>query len=152
MRLNNPNCPNFLDTKNGRFASLNNAMDNVFIDLCMSGVDSDSKETEVLSKDEEKQRWEGGVLECNSPKALFQAIFFLNGKNFYLRGGDEHRSLKFSQLNRHNEPNRYVYMENASKNRSGVLAQMRVTNEIVPIYMHLLSQGLDAMSIFSIST
>ena len=118
----------------------------------MSGVDSDSKESEVLSKDEEKQRWEGGVLECNSPKALFRAVFFLNGKNFCLRGGDEHRSLKFSQLKRHHGPDHYVYMENASKNRSGGLAQIRVTNEIVPIYMHLLSQGLNAMSIFSIST
>ena len=109
MRLNNPNYLNLLDTKNGKFASLNNAMDNVFRDLCMSGVDSDSKESEVLSKDEEKQRWEGGVLECNSPKALFRAVFFINGKNFCLRGGDEHRSLKFSQLKRHHEPNRYVY-------------------------------------------
>jgi len=30
----------------------------------MSSVDSDSKETEVLSKDEEKQLWEVGVLGC----------------------------------------------------------------------------------------
>ena len=42
----------------------------------MSGVDSDSKETEVLSKDEEKQLWEVGVPRCDCPKALFHAVFF----------------------------------------------------------------------------
>ena len=81
MRLNKPNCPNFLYTKNGKFASLHNAMDNVFRDLRMSGVDSDRKETEVLSKDEEKQLWDVGVLGCDSPKALFRAVFLLSGKN-----------------------------------------------------------------------
>jgi len=72
--------------------------------------------------------------DVTAQKHCFGQSSFLNGKYFCLRGGDEHRSLKFSQLKRHHEPDHYVYMENASKNRSGGLAQMRVTNKIVPIY------------------
>ena len=63
----------------------------------------------------------------NSPKALFQEVFFLNGRNFCLRGGDEHRRLKLSQIKRYSAPHipdRYVYTENSSKNRSGGMAQM----------------------------
>lgn len=59
--------------------------------------------------------------------------FFLNGKNFCLRGGEEHCQLKLSQLKKFTDPLRYVYTENSSKNRSGGLAQMCVKNKVVPI-------------------
>ena len=49
-----------------------------------------------------------------------------------LRGGEEHRNLKISQFKK-NE-NGYVYTENSSKNRSGGMAQMQVSNKTVPIY------------------
>ena len=39
----------------------------------------------------------------DSPKALFRAVFFLNGQNFCLRGGDEHRRLKLSQIKRYSK-------------------------------------------------
>ena len=58
-------------------------------------------------------------------------MFFNNGKNFCLRGGEEHRSLKLSQLKK--TPHGYVYMENASKNRQGGLAQVRLKNKCVEI-------------------
>ena len=51
-------------------------------------------------------------------------MFFNNGKNFCLRGGEEHRSLKLSQLKK--TPHGYVYTENASKNRQGRLGQVRL--------------------------
>ena len=60
------------------------------------------------------------------------AVLFLNGRNFCLRGGDEHRRLKLSQIKRHSAPDRYVYTENSSKNRSGGMAQMRVAHKVVP--------------------
>ncbi len=37
-------------------------------------------------------------------------------------------------MKRYSDPNRYVYTENSSKNRSGGLAQMRVSNKVVPIH------------------
>ena len=57
----------------------------------------------------------------------------MNGRNFCLRGGEEHRQLKLSQLTRKTDPDRYIYTEHASKNRSGALRQMRVENKIVPV-------------------
>jgi len=44
---------------------------------------------------------------------LFRAVFYYNGKNFVLRGGQEHRELQISQIVRFT--NRYEYTENSSK-------------------------------------
>lgn len=120
-------CPNFLDTKLPSFEPLHNAMDNVFRQLRADGVGAESKATEVFSKEEEDLLWSSGTLSTDSPKGLFNAVFFLNGKSFCLRGGDEHRNLKLSQFTR--EANRYKYVESASKNRAGGLGQLRVKKQ-----------------------
>ena len=56
--------------------------------------------SEVISQEEEELLWSKGVLGTDSPQKLLNAIFFNCGLNFCLRGGDEHRSLKVSQLER----------------------------------------------------
>ena len=63
-------------------------------------------------------------------------FFYYNGKNFHLRGGEEHRFLHLSQLQRHFSPDRYEYTEEGSKNNPGSLADVRMQrpNKIVPIY------------------
>ena len=132
MRTHNPACLNFLDTENKDFLKLHTAVDNVFRQLRSDGVGSSSKRAEIFTKEEECQLWEKGALGTSTPKVLLRTVFFLNGKNFCLRGGDEHRSLKFSQIKKVGD--HYVYTENASKNRSGGFAQMRVTNKVVPIF------------------
>lgn len=61
-------------------------------------------------------------------------MFFLNGKNFCLRGGVEHRELKLSQFSREvievdgKNLDRYTYTEYVSKNRSRGLKQIRQGN------------------------
>ena len=75
-----------------------------------------------------------GILNTATPKGLFRAVFYYNGKNVVLRGGQEHRELQISQIVRFTNPTRYEYTENASKNRSGGLAQLRVVHKKVPIY------------------
>ena len=45
---------------------------------------------------------------------------------FCLRGGEEHRSLRLSQLKRESDPQSYIYTELASKDRVGGLAKLRV--------------------------
>lgn len=67
-----------------------------------------------------------------TPLALLQSMFYYNGKMSCLRGGDEHRELKFSQLKR--VSNGYIYTENDSRNRTGGVAQMRLENKSVPSY------------------
>ena len=51
-----------------------------------------------------------------TPRGLLNAVFSLNGKNFCLRGGEGHRNLKLSQLQRLSQPDRWIYHENCSKN------------------------------------
>ena len=119
LRLTQPhNCPNFLDRSDLRFIKLHNAIDNVFKQLHKDGVGSRSKHAEIVTKVEENQLWEAGVLGTSDPKTLLHIVFYLNGKNFCLRGGQEHRELKISQLTRVSCPQEgYIYTENASKNR-----------------------------------
>ena len=59
---------------------------------------------------------------CENAKSLLKTVFYMNGKNF----AQEHRDLKLSQFQRFASPLHYVYTENALKNRSGGLTQMRV--------------------------
>ena len=129
MRSRNTACPNFLDTQDPSFSSFHNASDNVLRDLHVRGIGAETRPTEAFSKDDEEKLWNSGVLGSNNPKSLLHAVFYLNGKNFCLRGGEEQQNLKISQLKRLNNPDRYVYTENASKNRCGGLKQIRVKNK-----------------------
>ena len=134
MKSLNPLCPNIMDLNNPEFSVFHTALDNVFRDLRADGVGSSSKAAEVFTREEENELWSRGILGVNNPKALLRAVFFLNGKNFCLRGGQEHRGLKISQIKRELGPDRYIYTENLSKNRTGGLANMRVEHKVVPIY------------------
>ena len=136
LRLTQPHkCPNFLDRSDMRFIKLHNAIDNVFKQLRKDGIGSGSKHAEIVTKVEENQLWEAGVLGTSDPKTLLHTVFYLNGKNFCLRGGQEHRELKISQLTRVSCPQEgYIYTENASKNRSGGFAQLSVEHKVVPVY------------------
>ena len=52
-----------------------------------------------------------------TPRALQNAAFFIVGEMFSLRGGQELRELKLSQVVRHDNPDRYEYTEHVSKTR-----------------------------------
>ena len=133
MHSVNPSAPDFLNKDDIRFNSLLTVMDNRFKELRVDGVGSNSKHTEILTKEEEGRLWGSGVLNSSNPMGLLRAVFFLNGKNFCLRGRDEHRNLRISQMRRYYNPHKYVYTENASKNRQGGLKQLRIENKSVPI-------------------
>jgi len=58
--------------------------------LCKEGVGADSKQTATITVEEENLLWSKGVLDSRTPKGLLNAVFFYNGKNFTLRGGQAH--------------------------------------------------------------
>ena len=76
--------------------------------------------------------------------ALLNAVFFYNGVNFLLRGGEEHRELKISQFHFRNEvidpenPDHMIscveYREHGSKNRPGERHQLNLENKVVVQY------------------
>ena len=132
MREHNPECPNFVDKKNPSFRKLHRTLDSHFHSLKERGVGVSVKSAEIISKDEENRLWSSGVMGIHSPTALFNAIFYCNGKNLCLRGGDEHWRLQLSQFER--KTDHYIYTENCSKNRSGTFKQLHVKNKVVPFY------------------
>ena len=85
MRGTNPNAPNFLDKTNPSYKKLHNVIDNRFKELTKEGVGSESKHTEIITKDEENLLWASGVLGLDTPKSLLNTVFYYNGKNFCLR-------------------------------------------------------------------
>ena len=91
---------NLFDHEHPEFKFLINTCDNYFRELRSEGVGAESQATEVLTREDEEKLWATGVLSVDTPKGLLNAVFFYNGKNFLLRGGAEHRNLKFSQLSR----------------------------------------------------
>ena len=130
--MDNERAPNIFAKNDPTFQTLHHTMDSVYRKLRASGVGAQKQQTETFTKEEENTLWESGVLGLENPKNLLHAVFYGNGKNFCLRGGNEHRDLKLSQIKRTEKG--YRYTENASKNRSGGLAQLHVKNKCVEIF------------------
>ena len=105
----------------------------LFRQLHQSGVGTDVQHTAVINHEEEDKLWSSGILNVTEPKGLQQALFYV-GKVYCIRGGEEQRCLKPSQFVRSSDPDCYTYTEHGSKNRSGGLAQLNVSNKQVPCY------------------
>ena len=84
MTTKNPRYPNFLDKSYPDFTEFHCTIDNLFRRL-REGVGAGSKQTASITKDEENLLWEKGILNTSTPKGLFRAVFFYNGKNFVAR-------------------------------------------------------------------
>ena len=136
MKKVNPATPNFLDENDDRFAGLRGTRDVVARKLREDGVGASVKHTATISQEEEAQLWSEGVLGLSSPRALLNAIFFLNGKTLCLRGGREHRALKLSQFTFGTDDggDYVVYTENGSKNRSGSYKDKPDDNKVIKHY------------------
>ena len=125
---------NFMAKDNTIFKELHSVCDHTYRNLRKVGIGAKPKQSETLGPEDEEMLWSSGVLGSESPQALLNAVFFYNGKNFLLRGGEEHRNLKISQLQRMTNPDRYVYVETGSKNKQGGINDIRQENKIVPMY------------------
>lgn len=66
--------------------------------LTAKGLGCEIKQAEPITKDEEQLMWTKGVLCDTDPKTLQNTLFFLIGKFFALKSGEEHRSLTFDQI------------------------------------------------------
>ncbi len=122
----NTHAPNFLDKNNIKFQSLHAVLDNLFKELQRMVLQKTRNMLKSFPKRTKSKLWEIKVIGTENPKALLQAVFNLNGKNFCLRGGQEHRNLKLSQLVKCTSPSlHYLYLENSSKNNPVGLAHFK---------------------------
>ena len=117
--------------------------DHKFQGLHQKGVGTSINHTEALTEDDECKLWDSGVLNVDTPTGLLNYVFFYNGKNFCLQGGEEHRNLKLSQFQREEvmieqkSLIHYTYTEHGSKNRSGGMRDFHLNNKIVHLYHNL---------------
>ena len=104
---------------------------NVYKSLQSAGIGA-ALSAATISKGELDRLWEFRILGSDTPRALVRATFFVVRLHACLRGGEEHRSLRFSNFSRNSSPERRVYVENYSKNRQGGLSHL--AHKEVPIY------------------
>ena len=78
------NVPNFIDKRQQEmyFPHLHNASDGHLKMLRSKGVGVSHKRAEVITVEMENEFWTIGVVGFHSSKALLNAIFYYNGKNF----------------------------------------------------------------------
>ena len=121
------------------FNPLKKLLDALYRKLHSEGLGCSLK-TEAVTEEDEEQLWAKRILDPETPQGLLNCVFFLNGKNFCLRGGVEHRNLKPSQLRREvvkmqgKNVVRYTYTEYVSKNRAAGLKQLKQGNKVVHQY------------------
>lgn len=132
-----------VDPMNPVFKPLHQLLDRLYRDLHAQGIGTTKRQAETISMSEENMLWETNTIGTASPQALLFAVFYYNGLNFVLRGGEEHRNLKLSQLNFRTVPDPDVagmeiecveYTEHGSKNRPGGRHQLNLENKVVVQY------------------
>ena len=130
----------FSDPENGQFRELHNVLERRYKALHEQGISATVGKARVITQDEENQLWTSGVLGPHNPSSLLNAMFYYNGLFFVLRGGQEHRNLKLSQIVVKSVPNPeklsemidvVEYTEHGSKNRPGGKHQLNLTNKRV---------------------
>lgn len=125
MRRRNSHPFDIFSKKDARFRGFQSTMELVFQNLHKEGIGTETKCAEAISAEEEAALWEKGIIGASSPLALVRAIFYLNGKNFCLKGGQKHRQLKLSQFQR--EKDHWKYTEH--KSRGGSVGDVRVVRQ-----------------------
>ena len=124
--------PQFCSSKLA-FRRLNWILDNLFKELRIEGIGSSSKHHDPISKQDINQLLKTGILGTKAPTQLLNAVFFTTDLYCCLRGGEEHRSLCFSDFKCTSNPNMWTYTERASKNRQGGLLNSKLEHKTAPI-------------------
>ena len=140
MKEMNLRAIDILSESDPNFCGLRSVRDNIARKRRSEGIGAVVKHASIISLEEEERLWEECVLGTTSPKALLNAVFFMNGKVLCLRGGREHHCLKLSQfsfkverLPDGSEAEYVEYAENGSKNRSGSYKD-KTANKVVKQY------------------
>ena len=66
--------------------------------LTAKGIAHTTKQAEPITSNEEEILWKKGLLRETSPSVLLNTMVFMCGMYFALCSGQEHRELRFSQL------------------------------------------------------
>lgn len=123
--------------RDSEFIQIRNTLDNVMKEKARRGSDAPKKQAREITVEEENTMWDLGVLGTDTPQKLLHTLFYSIGLNFALRGGEEHRQLRPSQLLivKSSDGKRYLeYTESVSKANQGGLKHKRINKKVVRAY------------------
>ena len=119
------------------FQSFKDVLDSEMKRLRKQGLGAVRRQAHALTDSEEERLWSSGVLGSSNPQQLLNTMFFMAGKHFALRSGDEHRSLRArnSQMaigTDRETGRRFVeYNEDVSKSNQGGLRHRKTSRKSV---------------------
>lgn len=122
-----------------RFIKLRKSLDAIMKQRAAAGLGGNTKKAQIISVGEENMLWESGFLGEANGKQLVDTMVYLFGIHFALRGGKEHRRLRFtnSQITQgtNEEGQKFLeYREDVSKTNSGGLAHRKVGGKTTRAY------------------
>ena len=117
--------------KDKEFAEFRTVLDSQMKRLQAAGIGSNKKKAEPITVKEEIL-WQKGLLGDSNPQTLVDTMLFMNGIYFALRGGKEHRDLRYEPcqiqlVEKPGERSYLKYTEDVSKNHPGGLKGLNVT-------------------------
>ncbi|KAK3705188.1 hypothetical protein QZH41_013984 [Actinostola sp. cb2023] len=93
------------------------------------------KQADAISAKDEEEMWSQGILGTHCPDAVLNALMFLSGKLFVLRGGKEQRELSHDQFvlekQKENGLMLVIFKEKVSKTNQGGLKRRKVDRKEV---------------------
>jgi hypothetical protein len=133
------NCKKTLNIMNdNEWQDFRQILDGIMKCTTAQGVGIERKQADVITTDQEEMFWKTKKLGDYNPKVLLRTLVFLNGKNFALRSGEEHRRLRLSPAQIvlvENETGDYLkYTEDVSKSNQGGLRHRMIKPKIVTQY------------------
>ncbi|XP_065902920.1 zinc finger MYM-type protein 2-like [Dysidea avara] len=110
--------------------------------LQSAGIGTVHRKAEPITCDEEEILWQKGILGDHTAEALLNTMVYMNGVYFSLRGGIEHRNLRYepSQIKLFENPGEHPYLkysEDVSKNHPGGLKGRKKKQKIVSHHANL---------------
>ena len=107
--------------------------------LRAKGLGTSTRKADIIEPEKEEILWSKGILGDDSPTAILNTVFYMNGLYFALRSGQEHGQLQHSpcqiEVIEQDEHVPYLqYTENVSKNNPGGLKGRKHKPKIIKHY------------------
>ena len=121
------------------FKDIKYAVDNTMQQRTREGVGITKQKVDIVSIDQENYLWEKGFLGSQDGEHLLNAVFWVIGIHFGLRGGEDHRNLSMKNFTVAEDEHgvRYLeYTESVSKANRGGIKHMNVDRKICKAYEH----------------
>lgn len=134
------------------FLQIKNTLDGQMKHRAKSGLGGQRKQAGIITIEEEEEMWRQGVLGTDNPTKLVNTLLYRIGLNFALRGGQEHRDLKWknSQIKLiSNKKGEFLrYSEDVSKSNQGGLKHRKVKQKVVDAYENKRDRSRCIVTIF----